>query len=245
MAARCSWGGKPRSGPARSKPTTPAPARSAAASAARKESGSLRMASTMIPQPTPVTAAPLAMPAITASRTSTGVRPSLVWRSGANRCSVYTTPSAARSTIASSATRESASGLCMTAIVCSKRPEVALQRPARTSLVEPVAQLVLVVGRQARVARRAGELDDRPGPEPPVEVVVGGAPRAAGSYAHATGSEPRARQHTPCVRQPWVAEHTQCVHQPTVGGHGGLDQRVATRNSLRKGNRVVPSDSRG
>ncbi len=67
----------------------------------------------------PVSALPAANPAVIASTTASMARPCAVDSSGAKRTSAYTTPSAARSSAHSRATRWIASGVCITPTVCA------------------------------------------------------------------------------------------------------------------------------
>ncbi|CPU66532.1 Uncharacterised protein [Mycobacteroides abscessus] len=107
-----------------SNPTTPFPRFATASSAISDQRSACRIAVTscptrMVRPSAAASATPCSMPDCTASTVSWRVRPR--WRccSGAQRCSAYTTPSRARSSTASRATRARASRVCMTAIVWS------------------------------------------------------------------------------------------------------------------------------
>ena len=75
---------------------------------------------TVIARPSALAAfSPSAKPASTASTTASSDSPPSMCSSGANRISAYTTLSAARSSTHSTATRYSASGVCITPTVCA------------------------------------------------------------------------------------------------------------------------------
>ncbi len=117
-ASRCRVGGLPASAPAMSNPTTPSSRCRTAISAISSERAAVRMAVssayTVMPRPALPSRKPSSTPLTTCSRVS----PPATCNSGANRTSAYTTPSAARSSAHSAATRIRASRVCITATVC-------------------------------------------------------------------------------------------------------------------------------
>ena len=123
-ASRCRIGGKPSSAPAMSKPQTPRSRYSTTSSAISSPCCACRMAvrswpTTMGVPSSRASATPSSMPAWTASTVSASDSPPRRCCSGAQRSSAYTTPSAARSSTDSRATRARSCGRCMTATVCS------------------------------------------------------------------------------------------------------------------------------
>ena len=106
------------------------------------------------------------------STTSSGVMPFAVDSSGAKRTSAYTTPSAARSSAHSAATRAIAPGCCITPHGVRERLEVELQALAVGATAEPGGELVHVLGGQVAVAVLAGKVDDGRRAQPAVQVVV-------------------------------------------------------------------------
>src|SRR5688500_14548478 len=107
-----------------SKPTTPVSRKRTANSAISCERAACRIAVSSVPirigRPAAAAcSAPSAKPASTASTTCSSVSPRARCCSGAKRTSAYTTPSSARSSAHSAATRRNAGSVCMTATVCS------------------------------------------------------------------------------------------------------------------------------
>ena len=159
-ASRCLLGGLPASAPAMSNPTTPASRCRTASSAISSDRAAVRMAVssayTVMLRPR----LPRRKPSSTASTTWSRLRPPVTCSSGANRTSAYTTPSAARSSAHSAATRISASPGLHHADRVLERLQVELELAALGHAGHPALQLghvgrgQAVVPGLARPARR-------------------------------------------------------------------------------------------
>ena len=146
---------------------------------------------------TPAAAArsdPSRKPSITAPTTSSSPSSPSVCSSGANRTSAYTTPSAARSSAHSAATRIKASRVCITAERVVERFEVEDEVLVVRARHEPLRELVDIGRRQPGVAARFGELDHRRGPHTAIEVIVQqGLRRSAERLERGTAHAPNPR----------------------------------------------------
>ena len=174
---------------------------------------------TMILRPDASTASmPSRRPSRTASIASAGVRPSSRCCSGAQRASPYTTPSAARSSTNSRATRRRFSWRLHDGDGVAEGLEVALQRAGGGLVDEPLAELLGGRGGQL-VPDVAGQFEDggRPQARRPDDHAATPSARLAGRPGpHVTGSvpPPAARAPGPRTRTPSAAAHASMSARP-------------------------------